>query len=83
MKFPHGKTISPCILSKVRHALRIVKQDPQNNRTCSPGYWRAVCETVAKKHGKTHVEIAEAIQDYDHYMSLRFTSRSISKKGNT
>ena len=81
MKFPHGKTISSGILSKVRHALRISKQHPQNNTTCTEEYWRKVCETVGEKHGKTYMEIDGAIRDYGHYMSLRFTTNQISKRG--
>lgn len=76
MKFPNGKQISPCIISKVRHALGLKKIHPQNNKTCSTTYWNNVCRLIGNKMGVSQSQIENAIEDYNHYMSLRYIKNS-------
>ena len=76
MKFPNGKQISPCILSKVRHALDLKKEHPQNSKTCSKDYWNNVCRLIGKKMRLSPKQIEDAIEDYNHYMQLRYIKSS-------
>jgi hypothetical protein len=71
MLFNRGREISPCIVSKVRHALTLKTIHPQNNKTCSLRYWIEVCETIGSLERKTEEEIQIAIDNYRYYMALR------------
>ncbi len=71
MNFPNGTQISPCIVSKVRHALIIKTDLPHNGKRCSKTYWDNVCEVVASIEGnRTRTQINTAKNRFEYYMNL-------------
>lgn len=48
MEFDNGKQISPCIVSKVRHALQLKSKRPFNDKKCTDSYWVKTINQVIK-----------------------------------
>ncbi len=68
MPFIHkGKELDSCIVSKVKHALNIKKNKPDNNTKCTPAYWVMAVRAVAEHYNIADQEIIEAISQYDNY----------------
>lgn len=63
MKFSDSqKEIAPCIVSKVRYALKIKSEKPNNKKPCSQEYWKRTVFEVAEKFGiKENNRIQNAI----------------------
>jgi hypothetical protein len=64
----YGKEIAPCIVSKVKHALKLKDRWPTNDKKCSKVYWENTCELVGKADKKTSQEIDEAKKLFNKYI---------------
>jgi hypothetical protein len=42
----NGKQIAPCIVSKVRHALKVPNRYRSNDKKCSKFYWDNTCDII-------------------------------------
>lgn len=64
----NGKQIAPCIVSKVKHALKVPNRYKFNDKKCSRHYWDQTCETIGKLNGKTNSEIEKAKKLFGQYI---------------
>lgn len=63
-----GKEISPCIVSKIKHALNVKNRYRYNSKRCSIDKWKEICNLIGKKNNKTKAEINKAIAKYSVYI---------------
>lgn len=63
-----GPRFSPCIISKVKHALGVPNRYNFNNKRCSLQYWKKVCQFVGALNDKTQKEINTAFTKFENYM---------------
>lgn len=65
----NDKQIAPCIVSKVRHALKVPNRYKFNEKKCSRHYWDQTCEIIGKINGKTTTEVEKAKKLFSLYMN--------------
>ncbi|GEM_PF-1230882 len=84
--FENTKTqISPCIVSKVRFALGLKKDEPTNNKICSNEYWHKAVNSVSKQYAvnddakiKNALNLFSKIVKRKHLTSIVFSLVAIS-----
>lgn len=64
-----GTQLSPCICSKVRHALGLKQTPPNNDKRCSPLYWIEICERMGHANDLDMGTINNAIALFDQYIN--------------
>jgi hypothetical protein len=67
LKNRNQKEISPCIASKVKHALGVKNRFSGNNTTCSEQKWFEVCELLGNMNGCSKLKIETAKTRYSIY----------------
>ena len=63
MTFMHnGRELSPCIVSKTRHALGLKPNKPDNKKYCPLAYWEQAVQAVGERNNidKAAIEAAKA-----------------------
>jgi hypothetical protein len=69
MAFIHnGKELSPCIVSKARHALGLKPEMPTNKKYRPLPYWERVVQAVGERHNVEPTRIAAAKASYADYI---------------
>ncbi|GGB30250.1 hypothetical protein GCM10011500_53320 [Mucilaginibacter rubeus] len=62
--------LSPCIVSKVKHALGLPNRHKGNNKRCSQKYWIDVCNEVGANHKCSQSKIENAINLFTQYIII-------------
>ncbi len=69
MAFIHNnKELSPCILSKSRHALGLKAEKPTNKKRCSLPYWEQAVQAIGELNGVDTATIQAAKGRYAEYI---------------
>jgi hypothetical protein len=69
MAFIHnGKELSPCIVSKARHALGLKPEKPTNKKYCPLPYWEQAVQAVGERQNVEPETIAAAKASYGNYI---------------
>jgi len=71
-----GKELSPCIVSKMKHALGLKLERPINKKRCCKQYWEQAAKAVGNQHGVANDTIAAAARSYANYISSGSNDKS-------
>jgi hypothetical protein len=66
-KTDYGKGLSPCAISKAKHALGLKKQKPTGGTFCTANYWGGVCRSIRYKENLSSLIVEKAINSYSEY----------------
>jgi RNAse (barnase) inhibitor barstar len=66
IKDKNYKSLSPCIISWAKYALKIKFISPNNNKKCSKHYWIYIIDYLLKKQAEFEENRLEAINKFNY-----------------
>lgn len=72
LKRYNGNKISPCLLSKVKHALGLKSTLPKNTMVCSQPLWEEIVDIVGSSMDCNEETIRQGKLKYERYMRPAF-----------